>query len=133
MLRVRVYGKEIDIPKQVFDQIITTKFYKNPHWSYSKLLTEDEVTKFLNGDNDSTLLKKVAYYILTYAENLTFATCILLYSESKSKAESYFKEMLRILIALRSIYRKVVNQLFPRRELIELMLNICSEVGIDPF
>ena len=125
-------GKTVDVPESKIREIVTTTMTPNPFWRYSRLLTEGEVMSFLQGSSDPKLLKRVAYYILVYAENITLSGYLYgLAEDSPSGAETYLGHMKPLLELLRSLNSLASRE--PSRDLVKAMIEECLREGIDPF
>ena len=113
-------GKTVTVDPNLVQSIVTTQLLPNPYWMYSKLLTEDDVERFLNHDSDPKLLEKVRYYILCYTENIVFINFLYIKAKDPKMAISYLKRMKDLLRTLRKM-----------KDPYE-MLRLCLDWGIDP-
>jgi len=116
---------------KAFD-IITTQICENPFWMYSLILTREEVLDFFEKREkcDLELLKRVSYYILTYAENTALACFIINEFDS-----NYLKWMMECLKKLRELHNQISKAKTPKEayKMVCKMIHTCLEHGIDPF
>jgi len=117
--------------KSLISRLISTQLVENPYWVHNKLLNYKEVDDFFRYREyaDPDLLNKVAYYILTYVENLALSGYIL------TQDKQYLETMEYYIHKLRDVYHKIIHTEDSKKKynLIENMLDLCFEVGIDPF
>ncbi len=127
----------VEITEVDFIDIITESRVPIPnvHWKHSGLLSREEVTRFLKGDKDPGEMKKLARYILIYAENLVFSAC--LFNKAQGGNPDAPKEFgMPKVNRLKKLYQKVLRsrQSMPNvYYTVNEMLKVCSEIGIDPF
>ena len=117
-------------------RLLTTKKLKNPYWRFNNLLNENEVNEFLKGTKDLALLQKVSFYILAHVENLTLQVLkYLRVNLKKEDADKHLEFTKPIIRKLRKIYKEIhkTNDVKKVSSLIDEMVSICLEVGIDPF
>jgi hypothetical protein len=116
-------GKRVAIQTKLAKRIITTELSNQIYWMHNGMLTREEILDFLENRYDEELLKKIAYYILFFAENLVFTNILFTASESEKEMQDYLKAHIPLLEKLRELYRscKVAE-----------MLDECMEMGIDP-
>ena len=111
--------------------IITTEILLNPYWKYCGLLSEKEVIEFLEARENCSLqlLKKVAYYVLTYAENTALA---VFYFNDFDR--NYFEWIKPVLEKLRELFKEVQNTNDSKvafRKVMDMIWE-CLNYGIDP-
>jgi len=111
--------------------IITTEIQINPYWEYSKLLNEEEILEFLEKKENCNLelLKDVAYYILTYAENITLAASL-----ANDFDSNYLEWMMSCLEKLRKLLKQIHDARSSKEAYrkVRQMINVCLTYGIDP-
>jgi|GEM_PF-2125685 len=111
--------------------IITTEIQINPYWEYSKLLDKEEVLEFLEKTEncDLELLKDVAYYILTYAENITLAASL-----ANDFDSNYLEWMMPCLEKLRKLLKQIHDARSSKEAYrkVRQMIDVCLNYGIDP-
>jgi len=127
---------KILVPASIVRKIVTTELCPLPHYMFSKYLSRDEVLAFLKGARGAWLMRKVARYILFYAENIVLTTFLMLIeiegrrrTEKAVKAKKYVDHHIKLLEALRRIASKEKIS----REDVERMIELCLKHGIDPF
>lgn len=126
-------GKHVEISPEELRGFITQKvLIPNPDWRYSKLLTQEEVMRYLKGESTQDELKKVARYLLIYEENLSFTAYLFDKSEGNPDQGKTFKPAVE---KLREIYRRVTGTQRTAEELagdVHEMENTCMKIGADP-
>ena len=134
---ILVGGREITASKDEIDFFVTTQLSNNFYWRHNKMLSQDLVKGFFNKQiKDKTLLRKISYYILFYAENLCFTA--YLYTkvvDGKTKAKEYMKRHEKLLKELRELHKlnnktEDINKLYGQ---IHKMIFKCLAYAIDPF
>ena len=133
VLRFRVIGGiPVKVPVDKVKEIITTELSNSFHYQFSEVVTKEEVLMFLNNVADNKTLKKIAYYVLFYTENLVFSVYLLILArEGLKRAEEYLKEHKELLEKLREIYKEVKTA--PSHDQVQKMLDLCLNYAIDPF
>jgi len=125
-----VMGTKVSVSKSIVRRIVTTELSPLPHWEASDYLSTEEVEAFFGGASGSQLMKRIAKYILFYAENIVFATFLLLLAgEGKGRAEEYLDRHMELLETL----RRIADKEEVGREDVEEMISLCLRHGIDPF
>ena len=128
----------VEIPLEIFRKFITTEYHGNPYWQYSRLLTRDDVMRYLKTKamgkevKDQVFLEKIAYYILVYAENTALHTFLWIYAEDKKEAREYMENTIPALEKLRRLYR-IGRETGFTDKLVSDMLWTALDTGIDPF
>lgn len=127
-------AKPVKIPESKLREIVTTRLESNPYWRFSKALTREEVEAYLKGTRYPELLKKVAQYILFYAENIVFSSYLIIKAfEGDERAEEYLESMKPLLNDLREHCRNLPEEPEILRKAVEHMVFECVDCGIDPF
>ena len=127
----------VEVPGELVREIISLELTNCFHWGCpGSGLDYVDVVRFMHGDNDPDLLRRVARYILVYAENLVLTTVVYLKVIDPGKVEAYLEDMRGVLERLREKYREVkefTGDSMELRTLVEQMLHICLSAGLDPF
>jgi len=121
-------GEPIRIPISTFPLEFHPRLWcENAYWAFSKLLTQDEVTKYLRGGEELSPdeAHKLGDYILIWVQN---SACVAWLFMPQAEREGYFKAMLPIIAKLHELLGKCKS-----RAEVEEMMWIAMEVGLDPF
>lgn len=125
--------KRVEVSQEEVNVFITKILIPNPDWHHSRLLTQEEVMRFLKGESSRDELKKVARYILIYQENLAFTA--YLFNKADGDPERTKEFNMPAIKELREIYRRLTENQRTPEELagdVHEMENICMEIGADP-
>lgn len=126
-------GRKIEVTQEEIDEFITQELIPNPYWKFSKLLSENDLMKYLKNENTRNRLIMVARYLLIYMENISFTGYLFDKSEGQPGPTKEFN--MPVVEKLREMYRTVNGN---DRSLADLsgdvheMFNACMEVGVDP-
>jgi len=149
VLESNLTGIVVAVPKQTMEFFLSQRIYAlNPYWEYSKLLEVNEVLQIakclqllgvgLECKVDDKLIKKVARYVLIYAENiqlmnfLTASESMIIQNDRKGETlRDFLSYALPFLMSIRSIYDQIQKE--PKPELLAKMLILCIQNGINPF
>jgi len=126
-------NKRVEVSQEEVNDFITQILIPNPDWHHSRLLTEEEVMRFLKGESSRDEFRKVAQYILIYQENLAFTAYLLDKADGEPERTKEFN--MPAIKELRETYRKVTKNQQSAKELsgdVYEMENICLETGADP-
>lgn len=126
-------NKRVEVSQEEVNDFITQILIPNPDWHHSRLLTEEEVMRFLKGESSRDEFRKVAQYILIYQENLAFTA--YLFDKADGEPERIKEFNMLAIKELRETYRKVTKNQQSAKELsgdVYEMENICLETGADP-
>ncbi len=121
------------LPRHEVLEFVTTYLAENPYWMWSRLVDKEEILEVLEvlldkkKKIDSVLIKKVAFYVLFYAENICFSNYLWAVAENKQEALEYKKMMTPVLQKLRRLAKKASLEAFKE------MLDLCLDWGLDPF
>lgn len=122
--------KRVEVSQEEADEFITQLLIPNPDWHHSGLLSEGEVMRFLKGRSNQEKLKKIAWYILTYTENLAFTG--YLFDKADGEPERTKEFNLPSIKKLRELYQEVNDNGHTMMELSRIvneMEGICLEIG----
>jgi len=126
-----IWGR-VGVPEEVVRKVVSTVLCPNPYWSYSRFLTREEVSSYLEGSEDPGLLAKVAKYVLFYAENMAFNGYLMhLALKGREEADQYLEWMMGLLKRLREL--AIQAEAGATRELVWEMISLCLKYGLDPF
>jgi len=145
-------GKRVAIKTKLVKRIITTELSNQIYWMHNGMLTEDLVMRYLNPKEEVIYdheLKKVAYYILFFAENLIFTNILFTASEGEKEMQDYIKTHIPLLEKLRELYKGFdkIEALYELSEdeqdalagqvpsawgIVTRMMELCLDMGIDP-
>lgn len=126
-------NKSVEVSQEEVNDFITQILIPNPDWHHSRLLTEEEVMRFLKGESSRDEFRKVAQYILIYQENLAFTA--YMFDKADGEPERTKEFNMPAIKELREIYLKVTKNQQSAKELsgdVYEMENICLETGADP-
>lgn len=141
-------GKAIAVPRQTIEIFLSEGVYAlNPYWQYNGLLEKDEVLSLakclhmlglkLECNMDPKLIKKIARYIVIYAENvqlmnfLTASEAAIIHEDREGKTiKEFLNYAIPFLMTLRKLYRQIIME--PKPETLAKMLELCLQSGIDP-
>lgn len=126
-------GQHVQVSQEEASEFITQVLIPNPYWRYSGLLTEVEVMRFLGRRSTEEELKKVARYLLTYTENLSFTAYLFDKSEGKLNLSREFN--MPVIKKLRELYQKIIDNSYNTplvSQLVNEMEHVCMEIGADP-
>jgi len=131
---VLISGEEVEVSDEKVASIVRSgKLLANPYWRYSNLLTEEEVMLYLKRKADSETLKKIAEYIVVFAENLILTNYLYSLAENSKVGENYLKIQLPLLKELRSSLQSLdMAWCVKIEETVNEMLSKCRDYGIDP-
>lgn len=120
-------GEPVEIPITVFPLAFHPRIWcENPYWRFSGLLTQEEVMKYMRGEElTPDEAHKLGDYILIWVQNNACAVWLFL---PQTEREGYFKKMLPIIAKLHELLGKCKS----RQEVKEMMWT-AIEVGLDPF
>lgn len=148
VFRSSLTGKAIAVPKQTIAIFLSEGIYAlNPYWRYSGLLDKDDVLKLaeclrllglkLECNLRPELIRKIARYILIYAENIQFmnflsaSEAMIIHNDREGREiEEFLKYAIPFLFELRELYRRIVMD--PQPEMLVKMLDFCLQNGLDP-
>jgi hypothetical protein len=126
-------GARVEVSREEVNEFITKILVPNPDWRHSGLLTEEERARYLKNEASQEDLKKVAWYILIYEENLAFSG--YLFDRADGEPERTKEFNMPALKKLREIYHRVTESQRTPEELagdVHQMENVCLETGADP-
>jgi len=124
----------VEVPEEVVKKIISIELANCFHWQCPSIdLDYSEVMDFLEGKQDPSLLRKIAQYILVYAENLVLTNYVYQKAQDPRSADKYFESMKPFLRELRRLYGLLDEKCDSYRLLVDEMLGLCLRYGIDPF
>ncbi len=127
----------VEISEKLVKEIITIELSNCFHWGcMGSGIDYIDVVRFMHGDTDPDLLRRIARYILVYAENLVLTTIAYMKILNPGRTEAYLEDMKGVLESLRRKFRKVkgfIGDPVELRALVEQMLYTCLQNGIDPF
>ena len=110
---------------EVPEELRPDNWYLNPYWVFSGALSREEVLKFLRGDVDVLLARKVAQYVLDYVCNMASATYLAL---PPGDRDLYLRFMAPVIRRLREVKERVRS-----RDDVWDMVETALDVGMDPF
>jgi len=145
-LRSNLTGNIIAIPKTTAELFLSERVLAlNPYWKANKLLSVDEVRTFVeymiqkevgnSYDMPDELVKKIARYVLIYAENIAFSVAVT-YAEQSAMSHNvkdlvgYIQFIMPFLEQLREMFRMVKEK--PDPEIVNEMILLCLNYGMDP-
>ncbi len=125
----------VEVSEDVVKEIISVELANCFHWRCPNIdLEYSGVMDFLEGKRDPVLLKRVARYILVYAENLVLTNYVYQRILNPGNADRYLESMKPFLKELRRLYGLLQRKPYDAyRPLVDEMLNLCLRYGIDPF
>ncbi len=127
----------VEVPGELVREIISIELTSCFHWGcVGSGIDYVDVVRFMHGDKNPVLLRRIARYILVYAENLVLTTVVYLKVIDSGKVEAYLEDMRDVLESLREKYREVkgfTGDPMELRTLVDQMLHICLSAGLDPF
>ena len=125
----------VEVPRVVVEEIISVELSNCFHWICPNVdLDYSGVMDFLEGKRDPELLKRIARYILVYAENLILSNYVYQRALNPGNADRYLESMKPLLEELRRLYGPLRRKPYDvYRPLVDEMLNLCLRYGIDPF
>ncbi len=125
----------VEVSGEVVKEIISVELANCFHWICPSIdLDYDSVMDFLEGKRDPGLLRRVARYILVYAENLVLTNYVYQRILNPGNADRYLESMKPFLKELRRLYGLLQRKPYDvYRPLVDEMLNLCLRYGIDPF
>jgi len=130
-------GKSVRVSISTVSHFITTGLSNMYHWRYCDFISVDDVTQYLSGNVSSIkTLRTIAYYILFFAENLTFSVYVNIKGNlGEEAAENYKRHMTTLLTKLRRMHAKIksCSDIEEGKRIVDGMLEECLKNAIDPF
>ena len=125
-------GVIVEVSDDIVRRLISTELRPNPYWSFNQdIICEREVLAYLKGSEDPEILRKVAYYLRFFTENMILSVYIMLRALGDSNAEDYLNYGLKLVEKIREKCMKAEKQ--PSREHIWEIISTLLENGLDPF
>lgn len=125
-------GKAVEVSQDEMEEFITQLVLPNAYWLYTGQVSEEEVMRFLGGESSVDELKKIARYLLTFAENTAFSA--YLFDKADGEPDRTREFNMPALKKLRELHQKVIDSPQASTDLSQTvweMENVCMGIGLD--
>ena len=129
-------NREIYVSNYELKEIITTELSNNIYYKHNNVLKDINLLLFFQKSLFCLeKLKRIAYYILFFTENIVFTSYIYSKSLDLNDALNYLESQKKLLKNLRILYYEIKKSRNYKEiyKNIDKMINYCRDFAIDPF